>query len=263
MDKEVFGSIENNRDAVHKDNLVKLANIIKSSKYCVVLTGAGVSTESGIPDFRSPDTGLWTKVDPMAALSNTTFRTDPVGFYQFIEDMMDVFFKAEPNECHKAIAELEGLGYIKTVITQNIDGLHRRAGSQNMLEVHGNTEGGKCIRCDKTFSMDHIMKLVKAGELPPTCEECGSLIKPNIVLFEDQLPIDFVLAQEEIKKSDLLIVIGSSLQVAPVCYLPTMSRRFSIINLMPTPYDSYAESVIQGKAGTTMKMIKELVTSSQ
>ena len=166
MRKEVFESIEKSCDGEYKDNLTKIAHIIKSSRYCVVLTGAGVSTESGIPDFRSPDTGLWTKVDPMAALSNTTFRTDPIGFYQFIEDMMDVFLKAEPNECHKAIAELEELGYIKTVITQNIDGLHRRAGSRNMLEVHGNTEGGKCIRCGKTFSMNHIMKLVKAGKLP-------------------------------------------------------------------------------------------------
>ncbi len=244
------------------DKFLRLAELIKGSKRCVVLTGAGVSTESGIPDFRSPGSGLWTKVDPMFMLSDTAFRTNPVDFYKFIRDMVGVFLEAEPNDCHRSIAELEAEGYIKAVITQNIDGLHRRAGSKRILEVHGNTEGGRCIECGKTFPMDSMLQDIQEGKLPPKCDECGTVIKPNIVLFEDPLPFDFVLAREEASKCDLFIVIGSSLQVAPVCYLPTMSRRYVIINLQPTPYDSNAELVICEKAGVVMKKVKDLIFSA-
>ncbi|HHV62635.1 MAG TPA: NAD-dependent deacylase [Firmicutes bacterium] len=251
-----------NNGVLGEGELVKAAQLIAGSRYCVVLTGAGISTESGIPDFRSPGTGLWSRVDPVRVLSATAFEERPEEFYRFVMDLCEPLAGAEPNDAHRALAELERLGYVKAVITQNIDGLHQKAGSRRVLEVHGNARTGTCTGCGLSLSMEDILARARSGEVPPRCEACGWPLKPDIVLFEDPLPDDFLYAQREVRDSDLLLIIGSSLEVAPACYLPSMAQRIIIINLQPTPYDARADVVIRGRAGETMKRLVKLVLIS-
>ncbi|HHY48122.1 MAG TPA: NAD-dependent deacylase [Firmicutes bacterium] len=233
----------------------RAAELIRASHYCVALTGAGISTESGIPDFRSPGTGLWSKVDPMELLSATAFTLRPERFYEFIQGLVDTFARAEPNAAHIALARLERMGYLKAVITQNIDGLHQKAGSMRVFEIHGNARSCTCVGCGRHFSMEEALQAVSNREVPPRCTSCGSPLKPDIVLFEDPMPEDFINAQQAVLESDLLIVIGSSLEVAPACYLPSMAKRLVIINLQPTPYDWRADVVIRDRAGAVMQAI--------
>ncbi|NPV78918.1 MAG: NAD-dependent deacylase [Firmicutes bacterium] len=237
----------------------KAAELIRASRFCVALTGAGISTESGIPDFRSPGAGLWSRIDPMDLLSATAFELRPARFYEFIHDLVDTFSRAEPNAAHIALARLEQEGYVKAIITQNIDGLHQKAGARNVLEVHGNARSCTCISCGRGYSMEETLRAVSAGEVPPRCASCNSPLKPDIVLFEDPMPEDFALAQQAALQSDLMIVIGSSLEVAPACYLPSMAGRLIIINLQPTPCDSQADVVIRNKAAETMQIIVRFI----
>ncbi|MDD2430175.1 MAG: NAD-dependent deacylase [Firmicutes bacterium] len=216
-----------------------LAKLIKESNYTVVLTGAGVSTGSGIPDFRGPK-GLWQQVDPMDALSTMAFYRDPKGFYDFYFHMLSEFEKAEPNKAHLAIAKLEEAGYVKAVITQNIDELHQRAGSKRVLEIHGTTFAGYCLECQKESPLLFSTTL-------PKCI-CGGLIRPKVVLFGDGMPETYLEAEEETHKADLVLVIGSSLAVSPACFLPLHAKKMAIINLEPTPYDDRAVSVSHKKA---------------
>ncbi|MEW6228802.1 MAG: NAD-dependent deacylase [Bacillota bacterium] len=236
-----------------------LAQMVVSAEKCVVLTGAGISTESGIPDFRSPGTGLWTRIDPMAILSATAFRMRPEAFYEFILELCESTGRAAPNDGHKSLARLESMGFVDVVITQNIDGLHQRAGSKNVLEVHGHLRTGTCVNCGKSYEMARVLDTMRAGEGLPTCGACKSLIKPDVVLFEDPLPIDFLLAQQAVMGSDLLIAVGSSLEVAPVCYLPTLASRLAIINLTPTGYDSRADVVIRAGAGMALGALVDAI----
>ncbi len=238
--------------------IAELARMVVDVGRCVVLTGAGISTESGIPDFRSPGTGLWTQVDPMEILSATAFRTKPEAFYQFILRLCDSLRAAESNDGHRAIARLEEMGLIDVVVTQNIDGLHQRAGSRNVLEVHGHLRTGTCVKCRRSYDMGFVLDVVRRGSLP-RCDACKGLIKPDVVLFEDPLPVDFVLAQQAVIESDLLIAVGSSLEVAPVCYLPGLASRLAIVNLMPTSYDSRAQVVIHARAGLALAALAEAV----
>lgn len=240
------------------DNLIKKAgNIIKNSSKTMVLTGAGISTESGIPDFRSPDTGLWENVDPMEALSTMVLQNNPEKFYKegfrMLLDMTD----AKPNAGHYALAEMEKLGFIKGIITQNIDNLHQEAGSQYVLEVHGNTRKGSCLGCGNTVEIQVLTDKVNKGEIPPKCDKCGGTLRPDVVFFGDMLPESFTIAWEEVSTSDLLIVVGSSLAVAPVNYLPQKAKTLMLINKGTTPMDIFSDLNINGGAGETLKAILE------
>ena len=196
-----------------------ISELIKSSNKTMVLTGAGISTESGIPDFRSPGTGLWENIDPMEVLSTTVLYNNPERFYKegfnILLDMMD----AKPNKAHNILAEMESLNLIHGIITQNIDNLHQKAGSKYVLEVHGNTREGSCMDCGNTVSINELSHKVNSGEIPPKCNICGGILRPDVILFGDMLPEAFNIAYKEVETSDLLIVIGSSLMVAPVNYL--------------------------------------------
>ncbi len=236
-----------------------LAEMVMRVGKCVVLTGAGISTESGIPDFRSPGTGLWTRMDPMAILSATAFRTQPRAFYEFILELCESTGRAAPNDGHRALARLEEMGFAEVVITQNIDGLHQRAGSKNVLEVHGHLRSGTCVGCGASYDMAYVLEMARTGDKLPTCARCRSLIKPDVVLFEDPLPVDFLLAQQAVMRSDLLIAVGSSLEVAPVCYLPAMATRLAVVNLTPTGYDSRADIVIRARAGAALSALADLL----
>jgi len=243
-----------------------VAEYLKTSRKTVVLTGAGISTESGIPDFRSPGSGIWTKFDPYFMTSQALYSS-PKSFYEnglkFLKFLYSIK-NAEPNKAHLALAELERLKLISAVITQNIDGLHRKAGSRNVFEIHGNLDEAYCMRCKRKTTFDELVKKLSGGQIPPLCDFCGDskregILRPNLVLFGDILPSSFKKAVKEAKSSSLLIVIGSSLEVYPANRLPVDCKNFIIINRERTNYDSLAEITWHENAGKALEQIlKEL-----
>jgi len=197
------------------------ADIIRGCRQGVVLTGAGVSTPSGIPDFRSTQSGLWEIYDPAEVASLNSFRYHPEKFFNWIRPLVAQMVAAQPNPAHIALAELEANVNLATTITQNIDGLHHKAGSKNVLEVHGSLDTLTCVQCfKKVTSAEYIPLFVEHGEIP-RCPDCGGILKPNLILFGEQLPVHtWLLAQEASRNADLMIVAGSSLEVLPVAGLP-------------------------------------------
>lgn len=224
------------------------AEIVRNSQRVVVLTGAGISTPSGIPDFRSPDSGLWEKHDPIEVASLSAFRYYPERFFAWLRSLASEIVKAQPNPAHLGIAALERAGYVKAVVTQNIDGLHQKAGSRDVLEVHGTLSTLTCIGCYRQVSSDaYIQQYLIDGALP-YCPECNNLLKPDVVLFGEQLPIrTWLKAQEASKKCDLMIAAGSSLEVLPVAGLPMRAlengAHLIIINRSKTYLDVRADVV--------------------
>lgn len=237
------------------DQIKHTADLIVDSRYCVVLTGAGISTESGIPDFRSARTGLWETVDPMESLSTRTLTKNPEVLYNLCFKMYEAGETAKPNAAHYALAKLQEKSLIKTIITQNIDNLHQRAGSIGVLEIHGSLQQGVCRKCGQKEPMPNLISKVRQkDQLPPLCQ-CGGVLKPDITLFGESLPNDFTLAQHEASGADLMIVIGSSLIVSPANYLPKLCSNLIIINKGETHCDQLAKIVIHEKAGPTMEQI--------
>jgi NAD-dependent deacetylase len=237
----------------------RLADLIKTRQPCVVLTGAGVSTESGIPDFRSP-TGIWAQVDPMEYASLRAFRADPEKVWSFYAKRIDMLTGAEPNEGHLAIAELERRGLVKAVITQNIDLLHTRAGSEDVVEVHGSIRTASCLECGARRPLDESMLPV------PRCE-CGAVLKPDVVFFGELLPrAEIDRAYELARAAALMLVVGSALEVFPVADLPLETLRsggsLAIVNRGETPLDARAELKIDGSAGETLSAVLAEVTSA-
>ena len=231
-----------------QEKVNRVAELIKKSKYAVVLTGAGVSTGSGIPDFRTPGKGIWEKVDPFEVTSLEAFQKSPQRFYQFYRPRIESLEEVFPNPAHQAIAKLEELGYVKCLITQNIDNLHQRTGSKKVIEVHGTLREAICQRCGKTISAAALIKKIdESEEKVPYCE-CGGVFKPKVVLFGEMLP-HLDQAIKESRKADLMITVGSSLQVSPVNMLPQYcldrGGKLIIVNFMSTPLDYLAEIVIK------------------
>jgi NAD-dependent deacetylase len=225
----------------------QVVKLIKKSKYAIVLTGAGVSTGSGIPDFRTPGKGIWEKVDPFKVTSITAFDENPQRFYYFYRPRIEMLSRVSPNPAHKAISQLEEMGYIHCLITQNIDNLHQRAGSKKVIEVHGTLRKAICRRCGKIISSELlIQKMDESKEKVPYCE-CGGVFKPNVVLFGEMLP-NLDNAIYESKRADLILTVGSSLQVSPANMLPqyclNRGGKLVIVNFMSTHLDYLAEAVI-------------------
>ncbi|MGI6129441.1 MAG: SIR2 family NAD-dependent protein deacylase, partial [bacterium] len=192
----------------------------------VVFTGAGISTESGIPDFRSRGTGLWNHIDPMEYLSADALYARPETFWKYFSKVFGPTLNAKPNAGHLALATLEKAGYIHTTITQNIDGLHQKAGAQNVLEVHGHIRTVRCNRCGSTYPMETA--LAQLSKRPqPTCEKCGQGVRPDVVLFGDMMPPAFGQAMQEVQRSQLVLVVGSSLTVSPANTLAYHSGRLA------------------------------------
>jgi len=235
--------------------------ILKSSSNIVVFTGAGVSTESNIPDFRS-DRGLFEKIKceycypPEVLLSHSFFMEHTAEFYDYYRNNM-VFSGAKPNNCHKALTALEEIGKVKTVITQNIDGLHQAAGSKNVLELHGSIHRNYCMNCRKSFTLQYVMN---SSRDIPVCDGCGAVVKPDVVLYEEILDEDLLRnAAVSIRGAEVLLVIGTSLVVYPAAGLINLYRgsRLVLINKSPTPYDKAAHIVINDSAGKVMSEIVE------
>ncbi|MFX1557869.1 MAG: NAD-dependent deacetylase [Promethearchaeota archaeon] len=242
----------------------QFAQVIIESKNIVVLTGAGMSTESGIADFRSPGTGLWEKVNPNEFASIHSYVSDTQKNLKFMLEMGMNIFKARPNKGHKMLTKLQKLGKLKGILTQNIDGLHQKAHTNNIVELHGTANECICMRCKKIYSITTMINQVLKGKYSPSCEVCNGLLKPNAIFFGEPLHSDKLrLADEMLMDCDLLIVLGSSLLVYPVAFYPQkalgLGAKLAIINIQETDMDRYAEVVIHDKIGDIFPKIVELV----
>ncbi len=201
----------------------RLAALIRERQPCVVLTGAGISTESGIPDFRSP-TGIWADVDPFEVASIQAFRRDPERVWGFYAQRIGLLREAEPNAGHRAIATLEELGLVQGVVTQNIDTLHTRAGSRDVVEMHGSIRSAVCLSCLWTQSLDDVLAQLET-EPVPLCRHCGEALKPGVTMFGELLPPGALERATELARgAELVLVVGSTLEVWPVAGLPLEAR---------------------------------------
>jgi NAD-dependent deacetylase len=239
-----------------QEKIKELAEMVAGSNKVMVLSGAGISTESGIPDFRGPD-GLWSKVDPMYVFSADTFIYRPRVFYETGLPLLNALHNARPNTAHQIIAEMEEKGLVWGVVTQNVDGLHQKAGSKNVYEAHGHLRSATCLKCGGGIAWDELVKMVSRGQLPPLCHICGGVYKPDSVFFGDPLPPDFNVCCREAADADLLLVVGSSLEVSPVNYLPHYTKRFAIINIGPTAADHRAALKVEAGAGEAFTALWE------
>jgi NAD-dependent deacetylase len=230
---------------------VRVADLLCAAERAVVLTGAGVSVPSGIPDFRSPGSGLWENHDPMEVAHIDAWRRDPDRFWSFYSQRFATLTDKRPNDAHLALAELERRGLLRGVITQNIDRLHRKAGTERLIEVHGSIEWSICLRCGERVSIDRVVELLDAADGAPPCPTCGAPLKPDVVLFGELLPERALTeAQDLAMAADLMLCVGSSLEVYPVAGLPAMTRggggRLALVTQGPTPYDGEAEVKLDG-----------------
>jgi len=237
--------------------------MIIDSDSTVVLTGAGVSTKSGIPDFRGPD-GLWTKVDPAKFASINGFLSDPKAWWEMALELAPTLMNAKPNPAHTKLAELEKMGLIDRIITQNVDGLHQRAGSQQVLEVHGSLFSGTCTLCRFQVDRRFLEKAMKKRQIPVMCPTCGGLVKLDAVFFGEALPQkELAMAIDSARQCQLMLAIGSYLIVYPIATLPTIAQqsgaRLIIINQEPTPFDSVADFVFTAEAGETLTAIVKAI----
>jgi NAD-dependent protein deacetylase/lipoamidase len=238
----------------------RVAELLHEAGSAVVLTGAGISVPSGIPDFRSPGTGLWEKVDPMEVAHIDGWRRDPDRFWSFYSQRFVSLMDKEPNEAHNALAELERRGLVRAVITQNIDRLHRLAGSERLIEVHGSIDQSVCLECGGKVPIDRVIQLLAAGDGAPRCEACVVPLKPDVVLFGELLSERALAeAQALALDADLMLCVGSSLEVYPVAGLPAMTHgaggRIVLVTQGPTPYDGDAEVKLDGDVVTELKAI--------
>jgi NAD-dependent deacetylase len=236
----------------------RLADLIRERRPCVVLTGAGVSTESGIPDFRSPS-GIWARYDPMEYATIDAFRRDPVKVWDFYAKRLQVLADARPNTAHLALAELERRGFVEAVITQNIDRLHERAGSRNVIEVHGSIRTSSCPGCGEVVPFDEVVRLLETAPAPP-CPRCARVLKPDVVMFGELLPErEMARAEKLARATALLVVVGSTLEVYPVADLPQLTLdaggALAIVNRGSTPYDRSATLTIDASAGETLSAV--------
>jgi len=248
-----------------EDKSKQVAQWIVNAKKMVIFTGAGLSTESGIPDFRSPG-GVWDKYNPEDFYFQNFIASEASRekYWQMATEMWEPIKKAQPNSAHLAISELEKLGKLDCVITQNIDGLHFKAGNSEarVLQLHGTAIFVSCLSCKKRYDRDEIQERIKKGQKAPRCDDCGGLLKPATISFGQSMPEEET--QEAYHRSstcDLFIVIGSSLVVQPAASMPLVAKRngakLVIINRDATPYDDTADLVIHGQAGPTMAGILE------
>ncbi|MGH2838501.1 MAG: SIR2 family NAD-dependent protein deacylase [Thermoleophilaceae bacterium] len=229
----------------------RLADLLSQAERAVVLTGAGISVPSGIPDFRTPGKGLWEKVDPMKVAHIDAFRSSPDEFWTFYGQRFAMLSQIQPNPAHEVVAELERRGIVRGVITQNIDRLHRAAGSANVIEVHGSIEWCVCEMCGGKVGYDEVSRMLADGTPTPECATCITPLKPNVVLFGEMLPEDAMAdATALAAEADLMLCVGSSLEVYPVAGLPGLTLdkggRIALVTQGPTPYDRECEVKLSG-----------------
>ena len=240
------------------------AELVRKAKRAVVLTGAGISTPSGIPDFRSEGTGLWSRDEPLEVASLSTFRTAPERFFEWFRPLAGQIFYAQANPAHQALAELEQAGQLKTIITQNIDGLHQKAGSTCVVETHGTMRTLTCTNCYRKFEAELYLKpFIEEGKIP-ACPACRATLKPDVILFGEQLPhAAWIQAQRAARQCDLMLVTGSSLEVLPVAGLPMQAldrgAHLIIVNNSPTYVNVRADVVLLSDVASVLPEIAKRV----
>jgi NAD-dependent deacetylase len=248
--------------------LQKAANLLRKARHAVAFTGAGVSTPSGIPDFRSAGSGLWQKNDPMKVASLTSFRHTPQVFFDWLRPLAAQIARAQPNPAHLALAKMEKAGILKALITQNIDGLHQKAGSHAVFEVHGSMNTLSCPKCHSVMASTLFFAPFIADGTLPVCPNCASLLKPDIVLFEEMLPMETWRAAERHSESaDVFLVAGSSLEVMPAAGLPyhAVEHHANLIinNYTPTYLNDQAEVVITTNVAEALPRIAQLIDEKE
>jgi NAD-dependent deacetylase len=237
--------------SIATEEAARLAELVRAARSVIALTGAGISVPSGIPDFRSPGTGLWEKVDPMEVAHIDVFRSDPERFWHFYGKRFQTLEDKRPNRAHEALAQMEQAGLLVAVITQNIDRLHTRAGSRDLIEVHGTIAHSSCLRCGVRYPLVEVRERQAANpEGVPRCD-CDSPLKPDVVLFGEYLPVGAIeRAQRLALGADLMLCIGSSLEVYPVAQLPELTLggggKIAILTQGPTPFDGQADVRMSG-----------------
>ena len=247
-----------------EEKIRKLAKLILNSNNIVALTGAGMSTESGIADFRTPGEGLWEKVDPYEFASIHSYIANTSKNLEFMLETGRNIFRARPNEGHKALTRLQKLGKLKGVLTQNIDRLHHKARTKNIVEFHGNAYEAKCMTCGQVYEITVMVNQVMRGKTSPSCEKCRGLLKPNAIFFGESLESQTLEAADKMLLGcNLLLVLGSSLVVYPVAWYPSRvlstGGKLAIINIQETNMDSVAEVVIHEKIGDVLPEVVSIV----
>jgi NAD-dependent deacetylase len=241
----------------------ELATLIGERGPAVVLTGAGMSTESGIPDFRSAG-GLWEQVDPYAVASIDAFRADPLRVWRWYGPRVGRLLEATPNDGHTALAALERGGHVRALATQNIDTLHDRAGSVDVIELHGSIRRFVCLGCGAAEALDAVLAQLEEREAPE-CPACGSILKPGVVMFGEMLPPEAMARAERLcRETGLLLVLGSSLEVWPVAGLPEQTLQaggtVAIVNLGETPYDHEASLVVRERTAGVLSEVARILS---
>ncbi|HEY4844236.1 MAG TPA: NAD-dependent deacylase [Candidatus Dormibacteraeota bacterium] len=241
--------------------LAEAAALLGRARSAIAFTGAGISVESGIPHFRG-EGGLWTKFDPYKVAHIDTFLKDPAQYWTYSLNHRRT--DAEPNPAHRTLVELERLGHLRAVVTQNTDGLHQKAGSSEVIELHGSSHTVVCLDCESRFPRDQIDRMNRE-HCPPSCPSCGGrFLKPTVVLFGEALPMPALRdAQALAMTADVVLIVGSSLQVYPAAGIPRLAREHGaelcIVNAEPTPFDDLAAAVIHGKAGEVLPRMVRLM----
>ncbi len=244
--------------------VAQAADLLRRSRATVAFTGAGLSTPSGIPDFRSAGSGLWENADPFEVASLAAFRYHPEKFYAWVRPLVETMHHAQPNPAHHALAALEAAGRLALVITQNIDTLHLRAGSRHVLEIHGHVREVTCGNCHRHWPGQPVFdQFLQDGQVP-RCADCGGVLKPDVILMGEQLPEALLRqAQTAVKNCDVLLVAGSSLEVFPAADLPlkaiTYGARLILVNITPTYLDEQAAVVIHGDVAEILPQMAEAV----
>lgn len=228
----------------------QLADLIRESTSTVALTGAGISVPSGIPDFRTPGEGVWSDVDPFEVASIDAFRRDPRRFWEFYRPRFAMLGDKRPNAAHNALSRLEERGMLDAVITQNIDRLHRAAGTRELIEVHGSIATSSCVTCGRSYGLDEVDALFDTRGVA-VCDVCPGLVKPDVVLFGEMLPVEAIeRARALAAAADLMICVGSSLEVFPAAGLPELTLAHGgsvvLVTIGPTPYDREAAVKLGG-----------------
>ncbi len=242
------------------DSLRHAAQLLAQADYAIAFTGAGISTNSGIPDFRSPNSGLWENLDPLTVASIYGFRQNPQVFYDWIYPLARLTLSAKPNPAHHALAAMEAAGILHAIITQNIDMLHTAAGNTNVYELHGHLREVTCTHCFAVYPAQPVLLRFLEDRQVPHCPQCNGVIKPNVILYGEQLPVrELINARQVANKADVILIIGSSLEVAPASELPWVAAKngakLIIVNLEPTPVDHMADICIHADAAVVLPQI--------
>ncbi len=249
-------------------DILHAAQLIRAARHAVALTGAGISTASGIPDFRSRESGLWQNADAIEVASIFGFRRHPQTFYDWMRPLARRVLDASPNAAHNALARLEAEGFLTGLITQNIDMLHAQAGSKNVFEIHGHMRKVTCIECYTEYDARPIIERFLEDGRVPRCSRCQGVLKPNVILFGEQLPVRALFAaQQAARRCDLMLIVGSSLQVAPAGDMPLIARQHGanliVINYDDTHVDRQAAIRFQDNAADILPRIAAAVIEGE